>query len=160
MKPRPLWARAASSSSTPPPHRHRRAVLLGETPPARQEPPGRRRPDSTPLWFSRVNRTHPRSDRSRARGIVLACLTRQVLIVADRAGQGAGATVRTPATATATYPSATSGTTATTPACALPGERAFGQAGILAGAARSTPPTPVRRTVQAGHILMTCQDAG
>lgn len=33
---------------------------------------------------------------ARAHGIVQACLTRQILILAGRAYQGAGATVRTP----------------------------------------------------------------
>ncbi|GAA3596660.1 hypothetical protein GCM10022295_91870 [Streptomyces osmaniensis] len=33
---------------------------------------------------------------ARAHGIAQACLTRQILVLADRAYQGAGATVRTP----------------------------------------------------------------
>jgi hypothetical protein len=55
------------------------------------------RPDGTPLWFSRATpgRTHDLT-AARAHGIVQACLTRQILILADRAYQGAGATVRTP----------------------------------------------------------------
>ncbi|SEQ84478.1 Helix-turn-helix of DDE superfamily endonuclease [Streptomyces radiopugnans] len=55
------------------------------------------RPDGTPLWFSRATpgRTHDLT-AARAHGIVQACLTRQVLVLADRAYQGAGATVRTP----------------------------------------------------------------
>lgn len=54
-------------------------------------------PDGTPLWFSRATpgRTHDLT-AARAHGIVQACLTRQILILADRACQGAGATVRTP----------------------------------------------------------------
>ncbi|GAA4885642.1 IS5/IS1182 family transposase [Kitasatospora terrestris] len=54
-------------------------------------------PDGTPLWFSRAlpGRTHDLT-AARAHGIVQACLTRQILVLADRAYQGAGATVRTP----------------------------------------------------------------
>ncbi|GHE11071.1 hypothetical protein GCM10010339_69410 [Streptomyces alanosinicus] len=33
---------------------------------------------------------------ARAHGIIQACLTRQILVLADRAYQGAGSTVRTP----------------------------------------------------------------
>jgi hypothetical protein len=55
------------------------------------------RPDGTPLWFSRATpgRTHDLT-AARAHGIIQACLTRQILVLADRAYQGAGATVRTP----------------------------------------------------------------
>ncbi|WP_328424288.1 transposase family protein [Streptomyces sp. NBC_00443] len=55
------------------------------------------RSDGTPLWFSRTTpgRTHALT-AARAHGIVQACLTRQILILADRAYPGAGATIRTP----------------------------------------------------------------
>ncbi len=55
------------------------------------------RPDGTPLWFSRAlpGRTHDLT-AARAHGTVEACLTRKILVLADRAYQGAGATVRTP----------------------------------------------------------------
>ncbi|GHB79445.1 hypothetical protein GCM10010397_57730 [Streptomyces spinoverrucosus] len=55
------------------------------------------RPDGTPLWFSRATpgRTHDLT-AARAHGIVQACLTRQILVLAGRAYQGAGATFRTP----------------------------------------------------------------
>jgi hypothetical protein len=55
------------------------------------------RGDGTPLWFSRATsgRTHDLT-AARAHDIIQACLTRQILILADRAYQGAGATVRTP----------------------------------------------------------------
>lgn len=55
------------------------------------------RPDGTPLWFSRATpgRTNDLT-AARAHGIVQACLTRQILFLADRAYQGAGATARTP----------------------------------------------------------------
>ncbi|SHN34805.1 DDE superfamily endonuclease [Streptomyces yunnanensis] len=54
-------------------------------------------PDGTPLWFSRAppGRTHDLT-AARAHGIVQACLTRDIPVLADRAYQGAGATVRTP----------------------------------------------------------------
>ncbi len=54
-------------------------------------------PNGAPLWFSRATpgRTHDLT-AARAHGIVQACLTRQVLVLADRAYQGAGATFRTP----------------------------------------------------------------
>ncbi|BFO19688.1 hypothetical protein SHKM778_60760 [Streptomyces sp. KM77-8] len=73
------------------------------------------RPDGTPLWFSRATpgRTHDLT-AARAHGIVQACLTRQILVLADRAYQGAGATFRTPTTTTANSPSTTSSSTATT----------------------------------------------
>lgn len=57
------------------------------------------RPDGTPLWFSRAlpGRTHDLT-AARAHGIVQACLTREVLILADRAYQGAGAVLPPPRT--------------------------------------------------------------
>jgi hypothetical protein len=50
------------------------------------------RPDRTPLWFSRVTRgrTHDLTSASE-HGIIQACLTRQILVLADRAYQGRGA---------------------------------------------------------------------
>ncbi len=50
------------------------------------------RPDGTPLWFSRATpgRTHDLTS-ARAHGIVQACPTRQILVLADHAYQGAGA---------------------------------------------------------------------
>ncbi|GAA2436783.1 hypothetical protein GCM10010421_28190 [Streptomyces glaucus] len=77
-------------------------------------------PDGTPLWFSWAlpGRTHHLT-AARAHGVIENCLTRQILVLADRAHQGAGATVRTPTT-TANCPSTTSGTTRTTPDCAPP----------------------------------------
>ncbi len=79
------------------------------------------RSDGTTLWFSRAlpGRTHDLT-AARAHGIVQACLTRQILVLADRAYQGAGATVRTPYKTTANNPTTTSNTTATTPACEPP----------------------------------------
>lgn len=55
------------------------------------------RPDGTPLWFSRAipDRTHDPT-AARALGIVRACLSRQIPVLADRAYQGAGATFHAP----------------------------------------------------------------
>jgi len=55
------------------------------------------RSDGTPLWFSRAtpSRTHDLTP-ARAHGTVQARRTRQVLVLANRACPGAGATVRTP----------------------------------------------------------------
>ncbi|PNE40636.1 transposase [Streptomyces noursei] len=55
------------------------------------------RPDGTPLWFSRAlpGRTHDLTS-ARAHGVIQTCLSRQILVLADRAYRGAGATVRTP----------------------------------------------------------------
>lgn len=75
------------------------------------------RPDGTPLWFSRATpgRIHDLT-AARAHGIVQACLTRQVLVLADRAYQATGAVVSAPrTTVTANSPSTTSSSTATTP---------------------------------------------
>ncbi|GGV55586.1 hypothetical protein GCM10010245_88160 [Streptomyces spectabilis] len=46
------------------------------------------RPDGTPLWFSRATpgRTHDLT-AARAHGILQACLTRQILVLADRCGR-------------------------------------------------------------------------
>ncbi len=54
-------------------------------------------PDGTPLWFSRAlpGRTHDLT-AARAHGVIENCHTRQILVLADRGYQGAGATVRTP----------------------------------------------------------------
>lgn len=79
------------------------------------------RPDGTPLWFSRATpgRTHDLT-AARAHGIVQAGLTQQILVLADRAYQGAGSTFRTPTTTTANSPSTASSSTATTPASEHP----------------------------------------
>jgi hypothetical protein len=55
------------------------------------------RPDGSPVWYSRAlpGRTHDLT-AARAHGVVQVCLTRQILVLADRAYRGAGATIRTP----------------------------------------------------------------
>ncbi|GJF33662.1 hypothetical protein KNE206_63620 [Kitasatospora sp. NE20-6] len=54
-------------------------------------------PDGTPLWFSRAlpGRTADIT-AARAHGIVQACLSRMLLVLADKGYQGAHGTVRTP----------------------------------------------------------------
>ncbi len=54
-------------------------------------------PNGAPLWFSRAlpGRAHDLT-AARAHDIIQTCLTRELLVLADRAYQGAGATVRTP----------------------------------------------------------------
>lgn len=75
--------------------------------------------DGTPIWYSRTlpGRTHDLT-AARAHGVVQTCLSRQILVLADRAYRGAGAIVRTRTTAV-TCPSSTRSSTATTPAFAL-----------------------------------------
>lgn len=52
-------------------------------------------PDGTPLWFSCATPGHTHDLTSaRAHGITQACLTREVLVLADRAYHGADGTVR------------------------------------------------------------------
>lgn len=54
-------------------------------------------PDGTPPWCSRAlpGRTHDLT-AARAHGVMQACLTRQILLHADRAHRGANGTARTP----------------------------------------------------------------
>ncbi len=55
------------------------------------------RPDGTPLRFSRATPGRTRDlTAARAHGIVQACLARQILVLADRAYQGADTTFRAP----------------------------------------------------------------
>jgi hypothetical protein len=53
-------------------------------------------PDGTPLWFSRAlpGRTHDLT-AARAHGVIQACPSRQLLVLTDRAYQGADGTART-----------------------------------------------------------------
>ncbi len=73
------------------------------------------RPDGTLLWFSRATpgRTHDLTS-ARTHGIIQACLTRQILVPADRAHQGADAAFHTPYYHATNSPSTTSSSTATT----------------------------------------------
>ncbi len=73
-------------------------------------------PDGTPLWFSRATpgRTHDLTS-ARAHGIVQACLTRQILILADAPTRAPAPPSAPPTTATANSPRTTSSSTASTP---------------------------------------------
>ncbi|MEU0212132.1 transposase family protein, partial [Streptomyces canus] len=118
-------------------------------------------PDGTPLWFSRATpgRTHDLT-AARAHGIVQACLTRKILVFADRAYQGAGATVRTPYhhhEQPEHYQQFNRGHAR----LRSPGERAFAQLKSWRPLRRARCPT--RRTstaVQALHTLLTCDNSG
>lgn len=75
------------------------------------------RPEGHSVILPRVARTHPRDPTaSHAHGILQACLAREILILADRAYPGAGATVRTRTATTASSHRTISASTAYTPA--------------------------------------------
>ncbi|WSU55623.1 transposase family protein [Streptomyces sp. NBC_01092] len=119
-------------------------------------------PDGTPLWLSRAlpGRTHDLT-AARAHGIVQACLTRQILILADRAYQGPGATVRTPYYHHSIQPLHYQQFNRDHARLRAPGERAFAQLKswrILRRARCST--NRLSRTVQAIHTLLTCDYSG
>jgi hypothetical protein len=120
------------------------------------------RPDGTPVWFSHAlpGRTHALT-AARAHGIVQACLTRQILVLADRAYQGAGATVRTPYHHHSEQPEHYQQFNRDHARLRAPGERAFTQlksSRILRKARCST--RRISRTVQAIHTLLTCDYPG
>ncbi|WP_225805636.1 transposase family protein, partial [Streptomyces sp. NK15101] len=120
------------------------------------------RPDGTPLWFSRAapGRTHDLT-AARAHGIVQACLTRQILVLADRACQGAGATVRTPYKNHREQPEHHQQFNSDHARLRAPGERAFAQLKswrTLRLARCST--RRIGAIVQAVHTLLTCGYSG
>ncbi|MGW2370465.1 transposase family protein [Streptomyces sp. NPDC001667] len=120
------------------------------------------RPDGTPLWFSRAlpGRTHDLT-AARAHGIIQACLTRQILVLADHAYQGAGATVRTPYYGHREPPDHYQRFNRVHARLRAPGERAFAQLKswrILRRAQCST--NRISRLIQAIHTLMTCENRG
>ncbi|KOV58788.1 IS5/IS1182 family transposase [Streptomyces sp. MMG1121] len=120
------------------------------------------RPDGTPLWFSRATpgRTHDLT-AARAHGIVQACLTRQILVLADRAYQGVGATVRTPYYGLRDLPERYQEYNRDHAGLRAPGERAFARLKswrLLRRARCST--NRIGRTVAAVHTLLTCQYSG
>ncbi|WP_435601825.1 IS5 family transposase [Streptomyces sp. YPW6] len=120
------------------------------------------RPDGTPLWFSRATpgRTHDLT-AARAHGIVQACLTRQILVLADRAYQGAGATVRTPYCRHREQPEHYQQFNRDHARLRAPGERAFAQLKswrILRRARCST--RRIGTIVRAVHVLLTCSYSG
>ncbi|MFB7032303.1 MULTISPECIES: IS5 family transposase [unclassified Streptomyces] len=116
------------------------------------------RSDGTPLWFSRATpgRTHDLT-AARAHGIVQACLTRQILVLADRAYQGAGATFRTPYYHHREQPEHYQRFNRDHARLRAPGERAFAQLKswrLLRRARCST--RRISTIVQAVHTLLTC----
>lgn len=118
-------------------------------------------PDGTPLWFSRATpgRTHDLT-AARAHGIVQACLTRQILVLADRAYQGVGATLRTPYYGRE-LPEHYQQNNRDHAGLRAPGERAFARLKswrLLRRARCST--NRIGRTVAAVHTLLTCQYTG
>ncbi|MFK0226650.1 transposase family protein [Streptomyces sp. NPDC090303] len=120
------------------------------------------RPDGTPLWFSRATpgRTHDLT-AARAHGIVQACLTRQALVLAGRAYQGAGATVRTPYYHHREQPAHYRKSNRDHAILRAPGERAFAQLKswrLLRRARCST--RRIGTIVQAVHALLTCIYSG
>jgi len=120
------------------------------------------RSDGTPLWFSRATpgRTHDLT-AARAHGIVQACLTRQILVLADRAYQGAGATFRTPYYHHSEQPEHYQQFNRDHARLRAPGERAFARLKswhIMRRARSST--RRISRTVQAIHVLLTCDYSG
>ncbi|MEU4955622.1 transposase family protein, partial [Streptomyces lavendulae] len=114
--------------------------------------------DGTSLWFSRAlpGRAHDLT-AARAHGIVQACLTQQIRILADRAYQGAGATVRTPYYHHRIQPAHYQDFNRGHARLRALGERAFAQLKawrILRRTRCST--NRISRTVQAIHTLLTC----
>ncbi|MFD5514235.1 transposase family protein, partial [Streptomyces sp. NPDC127051] len=116
----------------------------------------------TPPWFSRAlpGRTHDLT-AARAHGIVQACPTRQILVLADRACQGAGATVRTPYCHHRDQPPHYQQYNPDHARLRAPGERAFAQLKsrrILRRARCST--NRIGHTIAAIHTLLTCGNEG
>jgi hypothetical protein len=96
-----------------------------------------------------------------AHGIVQACLTRQILVLADRAYQGAGATFRTPYYHHSEQPEHYQQFNRDHARLRAPGERAFARLKswrIMRRARSST--RRISRTVQAIHVLLTCDYSG
>jgi hypothetical protein len=119
-------------------------------------------PDGTPLWFSRAlpGRTHDLT-AARVHGIVEACLTRQILVLADRAYQCAGATVRTPYYNHREQPAHYQQFNRDHASLRAPGERAFARLKswrILRRARCST--NRIGAIVTAIHTLLTCENPG
>ncbi|MEU7688081.1 transposase family protein [Streptomyces spectabilis] len=120
------------------------------------------RPDGTRLWFSRAmpGRTHDLT-AARAHGIIPACLTRQILLLADRACRGAGATVRTPCYHHREQPAHYQEFNRDHARLPAPGERAFTQLNSwrLLRRARGSPRRTATAT-QATHTLLTSDHSG
>ena len=115
-------------------------------------------PDGTPLWFSRAlpGRTHDLT-AAHAHSVTENCLTRQILVLADRAYQGAGATVRTPCYRHHELPEHYQQYNRDHARLRAPGERAFAQLKtwrLLRRARCST--NRIGRIVAAVHTLLIC----
>ncbi|MFE7595537.1 IS5 family transposase [Streptomyces sp. NPDC057494] len=120
------------------------------------------RPDGTPLRFSRATpgRTHDLT-AARAHGNVQACLTQQILVLADRAYQGAGATVRTPYNRHREQPEHYQQFNRDHARLRAPGERTFGHVKSRRLLRRATCSTRrIGTIVQAVHTLLTYSYAG
>lgn len=120
------------------------------------------RSDGTPLWFSRAlpGRTHDLT-AARAHGIIQACLTRQILVLTDRAYQGAGSTVRTPYYHHRIQPRHYQDFNRDHARLRAPGGRAFAQLKswhVLRRARCST--NRIGTIVRAIHTLLTCTYPG
>lgn len=120
------------------------------------------RPDGTPLWFSRATpgRTHDLT-AARAHGIVQACPTRQILVLADRAYQGADATFRTPYYHHREQPPHHQQFNRDHARLRAPGERAFALLKSWRPLRRARCSTRrVSTIIQAIHTLLTCNYPG
>ncbi len=120
------------------------------------------RPDGTPPWFSHATpgRTHNLT-AARAHGIAQACLTRQILVLADRGYQGTGATVPIPYYHHHEQPEHYQQFNRDHARLRAPGERPFAQLKswrILRRARCST--RHISTIVQAVHALLTCNCSG
>ncbi|MFD4377592.1 transposase family protein [Streptomyces sp. NPDC058486] len=120
------------------------------------------RSDGTPLWFSPATPGTPHDlTAARAHAIVQACLTRQILVLADRAHQGAGATFRTPYHHHREQPAHYQQFNRDHARLRAPGERAFAQLKswrLLRRARCST--RRIGTIVQAVHTLLACNYSG
>ncbi|SER82915.1 DDE superfamily endonuclease [Streptomyces qinglanensis] len=119
-------------------------------------------PDGRPLWFSRATpgRTHDLT-AARAHGVPEACFTRQILVLAGRAYQGADHTFRTPYYRHNELPEHYQQFNRAHARLRAPGERAFVRLKswrLLHRARCST--GRIGRAVTAIHTLLTCSYSG
>jgi hypothetical protein len=118
-------------------------------------------PDGTPLWFSRAlpGRTHDLT-AARAHGVIENCHTRQILAVADRAYQGADATVRTPYCHHHELPEHYQQYNRDHTRLRAPGERAFAQLKTWRILRRARCSTNRIGRIVAVHTLLICEYGG
>jgi DDE superfamily endonuclease len=118
-------------------------------------------------WFPAATRPAPstpgrrRARAARAHSIVQACLARQILVLADRAYQGAGATFRTPYYHHHEQPTHYQQFNRDHARLRAPGERAFAQLKswrLLRRARCST--RRISTAAQTIHTLLTCDYSG